>query len=149
MFLILFSLVCFFNEGILLKKYCWRKKRRWNNALLLFSHHILVNPMIKNLIPVKRAIEHSNIFSSGSFTFSLKRNKVKVRFEQKHTSKITWDPFYLMILFYFLLINYSLLRVDYAEFDDDIPQQLEYRTLDILVLYKSLYRFVLDSLMKY
>lgn len=54
-----------------------------------------------------------------------------------------------MILFYFLLINYSLLRVDYAEFDDDIPQQLEYRTLDILVLYKSLYRFVLDSLMKY
>lgn len=149
MFLILFSLVCFFNEGILLKKYCWRKKRRWNNALLLFSHHILVNPMIKNLIPVKRAIEHSNTFSSGSFTFSLKRNKVKVRFEQKHTSKITRDPFYLMILFYFLLINYSLLRVDYAEFDDDIPQQLEYRTLDILVLYKSLYRFVLDSLMKY
>lgn len=149
MFLILFSLVCFFNEGVLLKKYCWRKKRRWNNALLLFSHHILVNPMIKNLIPVKRAIEHSNTFSSGSFTFSLKRNKVKVRFEQKHISKITRDPFYLMILFYFLLINYSLLRFDYAEFDDDIPQQLEYRTLDILVLYKSLYRFVLDSLMKY
>lgn len=54
-----------------------------------------------------------------------------------------------MILFYFLLINYSLLRFDYAEFDNDIPQQLEYRTLDILVLYKSLYRFVLDSLMKY
>lgn len=34
-----------------------------------------------------------------------------------------------MILFIFFQLNRSLLHFDYAEFNDDIPQQTRYRTL--------------------